>query len=413
MAPQFHVVDDLLTEQANADPHPVFAQLRENAPVHWSEPHRAWLVSRYEDISKAFQNRSLSSDRVRPLLDARRHHQPETTTKVQELLSQWMVVSDPPEHTRLRRLAANAFKQQRIAAMTERIQELLDELLDEYVFGGHDDLIQHVAYPLPAIVIAELLGVPPSGRDKFRHWSDELALVAFGAGGDARLQRHERALRGIEEMFTFFRELVDLRRREPGTDMLSAMMGKDQFGDELSEDELIGMCSLLLFAGHETTTNSIANGLVSLLQHPDQMSLLRQHPELISTGVEELLRYDGPIKVLNRWVTADTELGGQRIREGERVYICLSSANRDPRKFSEPDTLDLRRTPNPHIAFGKGVHACIGAQLARMETRIAIGTIVQRLPGLELAGKLVYKESLAARALYTLPLKHEAALTAR
>lgn len=413
MAAGAHVVDDLLRPEAIADPHPVFARLRELDSIRWSEPHRAWLVTRYDDVSEAYRNRALSSDRVRPLLAARRAEQPPSTNRVQELLSQWMVVSDPPEHTRLRRLAAGAFKQQRISAMTRRIQQLVDDLLDEFIADGHSDLIQHLAYPLPAIVIAEMLGVSPEDRDRFRHWSDELALVAFGAGGEARAERHERALKGLEEMTSYFRQLIELRRREPGNDMISAMMAGDGSGDELTEDELVAMCALLLFAGHETTTNSIANGVVTLLQHPDQLALLRAQPELISTAVEELLRFDGPIKVLTRWVKADTELAGQQVRAGERVYLVLAAANRDGAKFADPDVLDLRRSPNPHIAFGKGIHACVGAQLARLETRIAVSSIVQRLPGLQLAGELVYKESLAARALEELHVTHEAALAKR
>lgn len=407
MAADAPVVDDLLTRGANADPHSVFAQLREHAPVWWSAPLRAWLVTRYEDVSKAFQNRALSSDRVRPLLAARRTEQSAATNRVQELLSQWMVVSDPPEHTRLRRLAAGAFKQQRIAELADVIQRRVDDLLDGYLAGRHSDLIEHVAYPLPAIVIAELLGAPPEDRDRFRYWSDELALVAFGAGGQARAERHERALSGLEDMFAYISELADRRRREPGADMLSALIAGDGSGEQLTADELVAMCALLLFAGHETTTNSIANGIVTLLEHPDQLAMLRSEPDLIAPAVEELLRYEGPIKVVNRWVTADTEIHGRTVRSGERVYLCLASANRDTARFDAPDVLDLRRSPNPHIAFGKGVHACIGAQLARMETRIAITSIVQRLPTVRRTGDLMWKESLAARSLHELPLSYE------
>lgn len=410
MSADANVIDDLLRPEVIADPHPVFARLRELGSIWWSEPHHAWLVTRYNDISEAYRNRALSSDRIRPLLAVRRAEQSPSATRVQELLSQWMVVSDPPEHTRLRRLVAGAFKQQRISAMTQRIQDLVDDLLDDFIAEGHSDLIQHLAYPLPAIVIAEMLGVSPEDRDQFRHWSDELALVAFGASGD---ERYERSLNGLEEMISFFRELIELRRRKPGNDMISAMMAGDGSGDELTENELLAMCSLLLFAGHETTTNSIANGIVSLLQFPDQLALLREHPEIISTAVEELLRFDGPIKVLTRWVKADTELAGRKIRAGERVYLVVASANRDGEKFANPDVLDLRRSPNPHLAFGKGVHACLGAQLARLETRIAVNSIVQRLPGLRLAGEPVYKASLAARALEGLQVTHEAAFATR
>lgn len=402
------LVDDLLTPAASADPHTVLAELRAHDPVHWSEAHRAWLFTRYDDVSAAFQNKALSNDRVRPLLAARRAAG-KAPDRVLEMISDWMVVSDPPAHTRMRKLAAGAFKGQRIAAMDEQIRRLVDDLLDDVVRAdGPQDMISAVAYPLPATVIAAMLGAPVADRDRFRDWSDELALVAFGTGGAARADRHERALRGLEEMEAYFRELVAQRRRDPGGDMLTAMMATDPDdpGDRLHDDELVAMCALLLFAGHETTTNSIANATLALLRHPDQLALLRDRPELLGPAVEELLRYDGPIKVLNRWVVAETEVSGRTVSPGERVHLVLAAANRDPLKFPDPDRLDITRSSNPHLAFGKGIHACIGAQLARMETRIALDRIVARLPGLRLAGEPRWKESLASRSMDALPVQH-------
>ena len=402
------VTDDLLGAAAAADPYPIYAELREHAPVHWSERHRAWLVTRYADVAAAFADKALSNDRVRPLLERRRAEgkpdlPPSASERVLAMLADWMVVTDPPAHTRLRTLAAGAFKGQRISAMDDRITALVDELLDGVVDrAGPLDLIAEVAYPLPATVIATMLGTPPDDRDRFRDWSDELALVAFGAGGEARAERHERALAGLREMDGYFRELVAARRAEPGEDMLSALIAGREGTDALSDDELVGMCALLLFAGHETTTNSIANGVLALLRHPDQTARLRAEPELRSTAVEELLRYDGPIKVLNRWVVAPTTLGGAEISPGERVHLVLGAANRDPERFDAPDTLDLGRSPNPHVAFGKGIHACIGAQLARAETRIALARIVERMPGLTLAAEPEWKDALASRAMESL-----------
>jgi cytochrome P450 len=402
------LADDLLTPAASADPYPLLAELREHAPVHWSEAHRAWLVTRYQDNGTAFADRALSNDRVRPLIKAR-VASGQRPDRVHEMMADWMVVSEPPEHTRLRRLAASAFKGQRIAAMTEQVEAVVDRLLDRFLSGRPDrprDLISELAYPLPATVIATMLGAPLADRDRFREWSDELALVAFGTGGEARAERHERALRGLKEMEDYFRELVVVRRAEPSGDMLSAMMARDPDnpGDRLSDDELIAMCALLLFAGHETTMNSIANGMLALLRHPEQLARFAEQPDLTGTAVEELLRYDGPIKVLNRWVMAETELAGKTIRPGERVHLVLAGANRDPARFADADRLDLTRTPNPHIAFGKGIHACLGAQLARLETRIALRRIVDRVPGLRLAGEPLWKPSLASRSLQTLPV---------
>jgi cytochrome P450 len=398
---------DLLTPSASADPYALFATLRAEDPVHWSDAHRAWLLTRYDDVSAAFQNKAFSNDRVRPVLARRQAGgEPTAADRVLGLLSGWMVVNDPPVHTRLRKLAAGAFKGQRIAAMGEQITAIVDEHLDAFLAGsGPQDLVSEVAYPLPATVIATMLGAPAGDRDRFRDWSDELALVAFGTGGAARAERHERALRGLQEMDAYFRELVARRRAEPGEDMLSALMARED-EDRLTDDELVAMCALLLFAGHETTTNSIANATLALLRHPDQLARLRADPELLAPAVEELLRFDGPIKVLNRWVVADTVLGGRTIRAGQRVHLVLASANRDPAKFADPDVLDLARSPNPHIAFGKGIHACIGAQLARMETRVAVGRIVERLPGLSLEQEPVWKDALASRSMETLVVRH-------
>ncbi|MEW2502436.1 MULTISPECIES: cytochrome P450 [unclassified Amycolatopsis] len=409
------VPDDLLEPSASADPYPVLRELRAADPVHWSDKHGAWLLTRYDDVSAAFQNKAFSSDRVRPLLAARaeRPGQPEATTAVLGLMASWMVVSDPPAHTRLRKLAAGAFKGQGIARMDGMITRIVDEHIDGFLRdSGAQDLIEHIAYPLPTTVIATMLGAAPEDRDRFREWSDELALVAFGAGGTARAERHERALRGLREMDAYIRELIAKRRTDPGEDMLSALMAHDGDADHLSDDELVAMCALLLFAGHETTTNSIANSLLALLRRPDQLDRLREDPALIGPAVEELLRFDGPIKVLIRWVVAETEVGGRTISPGERVHLVLAAANRDPAKFTDPDSLDLGRAPNPHLAFGKGIHACIGAQLARMETRIAVSRILARIPGLALAGDPQWKASLASRAMETLPVTHGAGRTA-
>ena len=407
--------DDLLAPEAVRDPDGAAAVLRAHDPVHWSPTHRAWLVTRFDDVVAAFRNPALSSDRVRPVMARRGPERPsaDASHRMLGLISEWMVVTDPPAHTRLRRLAGAAFKQQQIAAMEERIQTLVDGLVDGFLAEGpRGDLIAGVAYPLPAIVIAEMLGAPPEDRDRFREWSDELALVAFGAGGDARPDRHERALRGLEEMAEYFRGLVARRRREPAGDMLSAMIagdtpsgGVEEHG--LTDDELVGMCALLLFAGHETTTNAIANTVRLLTADPELRDRVREDPALINPAVEEALRLAGPIKVLVRWVVSDHELRGRTIRAGERVYLLLCGANRDPERFSDPDTVDLARERATHVAFGRGVHACIGAQLARIETRIALGTLLRRLPGLRVEGDPAWLPTLASRAQSSLPVVHE------
>ncbi|MDL5157398.1 cytochrome P450 [Actinomycetospora termitidis] len=405
--------DDLLAPEAVADPAAVAAVLREHDPVHWSPTHRSWLLTRYDDIVAAFRNPALSSDRVRPVLARREGRGPSAEHRVLSLISDWMVVSDPPAHTRLRRLAGGAFKQQQIAAMGERIQALVDELVDAFLTTGPGDLVAGVAYPLPATVIAEMLGAPRADRDRFREWSDELALVAFGTGGEARADRHARALRGLEEMAAYFRDLVADRRRDPAGDMLSAMIAGESTGpgDEegLTDDELVGMCALLLFAGHETTTNAIANAVRLLTADPALRDRVAADPDLVAPAVEEALRLQGPIKVLVRWVVADHDLRGRTIRAGERVQLVLPGANRDPERFRDPDVLDLHRERNQHLAFGRGIHACIGAQLARLETRHAVGTVLRRLPGLRVTAEPDWIPTLASRAAGSLPVTFDAA----
>lgn len=404
------LVDDLLAPAVNADPHPYFATLRERAPVHYSARHRAWIISRYDDCSAALMDfRGFSSDRVRRVLDVMPAERRGTAGPVYDLLADWMVVTDPPEHRRLRRLAAGAFSPRRIAAMETRIQEIVDDLLDEFVAHGHQDLIAHLTYPLPATVIAELIGAPQTDTHRFRAWSVALSQVAFGSGDDAR---HGETLAGLEQMSAYFRELVELRRADPQEDMISDLLAGDPRHGRLDDEEIVSMCALMLFAGHETTTSTIASAVLTLLQHPDQLELLRTDPDALAAGAsEEALRYEGAIKVLQRWVVSDVELHGRTIPAGERLFVLPAAANRDPRRFDDPERLDITRSPNPHIAFGKGVHACIGAQLARLEMRIAIAAIVRRLPGLRLAHPDEPQEwtsSLASRGLERLLIAHDA-----
>jgi cytochrome P450 len=400
--------DNLLAPEVNADPYPYLGALREADPVHWSEAHNAWLVTRYDDVAAAFLDPRLSSDRVRPLLDKMGERGHDAATMM-EMLTGWMVVTDPPAHTRLRRLAAAAFKPQRVAAMGDRIQVLVDELLDEFVEAGHDDLIAHFAYPLPATVIGELIGAPPEDRDRFRGWSNDLALVAFGAGGDARDDRHARALAGLRELLDYFGEQIERARAEPGEDMISDLLAPGEDGERLTDDEVKAMCALMLFAGHETTTSTIASAVVTLSGHPDQLELMRADPELTRKAVEEVLRFEGAIKVLIRWVVEDLELRGKEIKAGQRVFLVPAAANRDPEKFPDPDRVDVTRSPNAHLAFGKGPHACIGAQLARLEMRIALRSLYERLPGLRPApgAPLEWQPSLASRALRGLRVVHD------
>jgi cytochrome P450 len=405
--------DDLLVPELIADPHPAFGELRAHDPVHWSERHRAWLITRYDDCSWALSaHRELSSDRLKPLFEVMSPERREQAGPVYEMLAEWMVLSDPPQHSRLRQFAAAAFNPRRVASREGRIQALVDDLLDRFVAEGKEDLVADFTYPLPATVIGELIGAPGEDTHRFRGWSEALAQVAFGVGGEVRPDRHDVALRGLAQMFEYFEELIALRSEQPGEDMISDLLAGDGSGQRLSDAEIKSMCALMLFAGHETTTSSVASAVVTLLAHPSQLELLRSDPEAHATrAVEELLRFEGPIKVLQRTLAEDVELRGKRLRRGERAFVLPAAANRDPERFPDADRVDITRKPNPHIAFGRGVHACIGAQLARLEMRIAVAAIVVKLPGLRLAvdpSELPWEASLASRGLQALPVSHTA-----
>jgi cytochrome P450 len=404
---------DLLAPDVNDDPYPHFAALREQDPVHWSDRHRGWIITRYDDCAAALMDyKRLSSDRVRPLLAAMPEERRAQAGPVYELMTGWMVVSDPPEHRRLRGLAANAFNPKRVVAMEGEIQRLIDEVLDEFIASGEQDLIAGFSYPLPATVIAKLIGAREEDTSRFRDWSLALAHVAFGAGGEDRSERHATAMQGLEQMIEYFGELLEYRRSNPGEDMISDLLQDNPKWGRLDDDEIKAMCALMLFAGHETTTSTIASAVLTLIQNPDQLALLQADPDGLAGGAaEEALRYEGAIKILHRWTLSDHEIRGREIKAGDRVYIAPAAANRDPEKFEDPDRFDITRAPNPHMAFGKGIHACIGAQLARLEMRLALASLVKRLPGLRLADpgqELRWVPSLASRGLEELRIAYDA-----
>jgi cytochrome P450 len=403
--------EDLLAPAVNADPYSYFSHLRESDPVHWNPVHRAWLVTRYADVEAGMKDKRLSSDRVRPLLDKLDDERRARMGPVLELMASWMVVSDAPAHTRLRKLAQGAFNPRRINAMEGRIIEVVDELLDEFIASGSQNFVEDFAFPLPAIVIAEVMGTPPEDRDRFREWSNQLSAVAFGSGGADRADRHAEAMQGLDELLNYFDGLIEHAKESPGeANMITGLLEGNGQGEVLDHEEMKAMCALMLFAGHETTTNLLSAMMLMLLQNPDQLELIREDRTLVRSAVEETLRYDGSIKLLHRWVTEDVELGGQKLAANERVFLVLSSANRDPLQFPDPEVVDVTRSPNAHVAFGKGWHTCIGAQLSRMEATAAWGQILDRLPGLRLVPgqELDWVPTLAARALREVRIEHDA-----
>lgn len=402
--------DDILSPAAVTDPYAYFSVLRERDPVHWNERYRAWIVTRYADVAAGFRGKELSSDRVIPYvatLPAEERMAREPTFRI---LSNWMVFRDPPDHTRLRRLVYRAFTGPALEQMQDRVSVIVDELLDDLADRREIDLIQDFAYPLPAIVIAEMLGVPSQDRDLFKGWSDDITALVFAAL-DAP-DRRMRAQQGLIDLSEYLVELVDHYRNAPGDNLISQLIAVEEEGERLSRDELIATCCLLLFGGHETTTNLVANGTLALLQHPGEAELLRAEPELMGSAIEEILRYDGPARVSFRVVGIDHELHGRRLRAGERVFLVPSSANRDPTAFEHPDRLDVRRTPNRHVGFGMGAHYCLGAALARLEGRLALAAILDRLRGLRVTdAPLVWHPTMLSRGMQSLPLEFDELLT--
>jgi cytochrome P450 len=287
--------------------------------------------------------------------------------------------------------------------MSGRIEAIVGELLDDVARRGRCDLIERFAFPLPAIVIAELLGVPPGDRERFKRWSQKLAALVFGAV--ERQDRHGLAGEGAAEFSQYFADLIRLREKEPGDDLISALVqSRDEAGSP-TPGELVGACTLLLFAGHETTASLIANGVAALFEQPDQLERLRADPALTASAVEEFLRFEGPTRIMVRHASETHERGGHTLERGDRVYLGIAGANRDPAVFDAPDALDVSRQPNPHLGFGYGLHFCLGAALARLESRIAIAALIERFPELVLASDtLSWHTTIVGRAVATLPV---------
>ncbi|MEU6314354.1 cytochrome P450 [Streptomyces sp. NPDC047014] len=363
-----------------ADPYPLYRQLREEGPVRRTVAAggvEAWLVTRYEDGLAALSDARLSSD-VRDAADPRLLAQLPGTER--ESMLSTMLRSDPPDHTRLRRLVSQAFTARRVAALRPRVQALTDALLDAVVPAGRADLVADLALPLPVAVIGELLGVPPGDRHEFQHWTDRMITRGAEPPDPAVLDEAWRHLHA------YIRGLVHTKRTRPGDDLISALIAARDEEQRLSEHELIAMVFLLLAAGHITTVNLIASGVAALLAHPEQLELLRSDPGLLPGAVEEFLRYDGPVSPgIARFAREDVEIAGVTVPRGATVLIGSALADRDPARFTDPERLDITRRDNPHLAFGHGIHYCLGAPLARLEGQIAIGTLLRRLPGLALA----------------------------
>lgn len=387
------------------DPYPTYHQLRAEDPVHWSDAVGGWMLTRYDDVLATIRDTSHFSSRGRML--AVLEHFPDSVRSrmrpFEDHFTVGLISSDPPDHTRLRALVNKAFTPRVVEQLRPRVQILVDELLDNVQDRGEMDLIRDLAYPLPAIVIAELLGAPPEDRDRFKRWSD--GILAFQGLGRTSPEVIERSQEHLLEMRGFLSDLVEQRRRAPREDLLSRLVEAEAAGDKLSEAELLTTCVTLLTAGHETTTNLIGNGLFTLLRHPDQFRQLHANPAWMPTALEEMLRYESPLQRNPRRIAQDIELHGKRLRRGDYIVQILGAANRDPAQFPDPDRFDITRLPNRHVAFGFGIHFCVGAPLARLEAPIVIGTVLRRMPQLQLStAPLRWQEHGLLRGLQSLPV---------
>ncbi|MEU0834395.1 cytochrome P450 [Streptomyces sp. NPDC005969] len=363
-----------------ADPFPLYRRLREDGPVRRvviAGGLEAWLVTRYEDGLVALSDPRLSSD-VRDASDPQLIQRLPATER--ESMLRNMLRSDPPDHTRLRRLVSKAFTARRVAELQPRVQVIADRLLDAIMPVGHADLVKDFALPLPVTVISELLGVPVAERHDFQRLTDDMILQGMAPPDPAQVDAV------WQQMRSYLTGLLEAKRAQPGDDLLSALITTRDEEHQLDEDELIAMAFLLLAAGYITTVNLIGSGIAALLAHPDQLQMLREDPALLPGAIEEFLRYDGPVSPgIARFAREDVTIAGVAVPRGATVLVASAIADRDPARFSDPDHLDITRQDNTHLAFGHGIHYCLGAPLARLEGQIAIGTVLRRLHHLTLA----------------------------
>lgn len=385
----------LFTDQFTQNPYPVYAELREGDPIHavrFPDGQKGWMVTRYKDAEEVLKDSRFIKDMSKIYGGS---------MDQMSVFTQNMLFSDPPDHKRLRGLAQQAFTPKMISGMRVRIQEITDELLDAMEGQDQVDLIDEYAFPLPIIVICEILGVPSSDRDKFRLWSNSMIEGTSGELG-ATVYQH------MNEFVQYLGQWFATIRQQPGDDLISSLIQAEEEGDRLSERELYGLVTLLIIAGHETTVNLIGNTVLSLLENPEQQKLLERQPDLVNQAIEESLRFNGPVEFsTSRWAGEDFEFQGRELKKGDLVVVSLNAANHDPDRFTEPNLFDIQREKSPHLAFGKGIHMCLGAPLARLEGDIAIASLLKRFPQMKLAAKsseLEWRPGMIVRGVKELPL---------
>ena len=387
------------------NPYRTYTHLRAAAPLHWADKFRtgAWLVTRYADVMAGLHDPRLSSQRSHTLTAALPREAQSEFSTFNQIFSKWMLFLDPPQHSRIRKLLNKEFTPNMIQRLRPRIQQVVDALLDEAFAKPEIEFMTDFANPLPVRVIAEMLGIPSDDQREFQIWSDDLA--DFFGNSTPNLESARRAQNSLISLTEYFRALLPERREHKGDDLVSLLLRVEEEGEVLTGEELLAQCTLLLVAGHETTRNLLGNGMLALLQHPDQFAKLNENPSLVQSAVREFARYDSPVQFSGRAVTEDFSWHGQEIKQGQTVILLLGSANHDPEKFSDPERLDITRDEGMPLSFGHGTHFCIGAALAYTEAEVAFTTLLQRAPSLKMLDDVpAWRSNLSFRGLSKLPL---------
>ena len=387
------------------DPYATYRRLRERDPIHYSRLFNGHVLTRHADVTAVLRDSRYSADERKQANWEKFHQQAikQGIREPDESTTFSMLRSDPPDHTRLRGLVSRAFTPRTVEGLRGRVEAIVQEHLDAVADQGGMDVIASLAYPLPVIIIGEMLGVPREDQARFKHWSDEMVRgMGMSSVDDSR-----RSNRATRELRAYLEGVASARRREPREDLLTALLAAEDNGERLSDDDLYETCSLLLVAGHETTTNLIGNGLLALLRNPEQFDMLRREPERIEHAVEEFLRYDSPVQATTRILPEDIQFDGHTFKKGQQVALMLGAANRDPAQFRDPERLDVTREDVKHAAFGHGIHFCLGAPLARLEAPAAFRAMIERFPQMRLDDSVQprWKENLILRGLEQLPVR--------
>ena len=388
-----------------ANPYPYFSALRKEDPIHWHVKLKSWIITRYDDVRSILSSDNITVDRLNTFYSKLPSDEAQLLKEIVKYLNLWAAFRNPPDHTRMRKIMMVAFTRKSITEMQPKISSITEATLSELKNVNEIDLVNHYASPIPGLTIMHLLGVPIDMLGEFKSWSDDMSKFIGGARNDK--DKYEKASRGCRKMVSFFREIIEERRKNPSEGFLMDLINASVENDKFSDDELIATCMLILFAGHETTTNLISNGILTLIKNQSELEKLLKNPDLLDLTVEEIMRFDGPTNALVRNVERDHEIHNKKLKQGDRVFAMVSSANRDENIFNEPDLFKIDRSPNRHLTFGYGPHLCIGAALSREEGRIAIINFFKHYPKAELKAENSFEwiDAMVPRGLKKLDVK--------